>query len=90
LGVNNKKMADKKVGKVTHYYDKIGVAVVDLEDTLKVGDKIKISDDDVEFEQVVESMQVEHEGIDEAEGGQAIGLKVKEEVKAGASVYKTE
>ncbi len=83
-------MADKQVGKVTHYYDKIGVAVVELIDTLKVGDKIKISKDDEEFEQEVQSMQMEHEAIDEAKKGQSIGLKVEEDVKARASVYRLE
>jgi len=78
-----------KIGKVTHYYDKIQVAVVDLDADLLVGDKIKFvrGGEDL-FEQTVESMQIEHEKIDKATKGDSIGLKVNEEVKEGAEVYK--
>ena len=81
-------MADKKVGKVTHYYDKIGVAVIDLTAGLKKGDKIKITKDDEEFEQEVESMQVEHKEVASAKKGDSIGLKIDQEVKRKAEVYK--
>jgi putative protease len=76
----------KKVGTVTHYYGKIGVAIVELSDTLKVGDRIKF-ENGTEFEQVVESMQVEHEQVEEAKKGEMIGLKVAQKVKEGATVY---
>lgn len=84
-------MAEKKlVGKVAHYYGKIGVAVVKLSDTLCVGDKISIecSDKSVDVEQNVESMQVEHKQLDEATKGQSVGLKVDAEVHEGDNVYK--
>ncbi len=82
-------MANKKVGKVTHYYDKIGVAVVDLSAVLKVGDKIKfVRGGEDAFDQEVESMQVEHEKIKSVKKGDTIGLKVEEEVKEGAEVFK--
>ena len=82
-------MADLKIGKVNHYYDKIGVAVVELDGTLAVGDKIKFSrgGEDL-FEQAVESIQIEHEKLDSAKKGQVVGLKVDQEVKEGAEVYK--
>ncbi|HJX45558.1 MAG TPA: translation elongation factor-like protein [Patescibacteria group bacterium] len=78
-----------KIGAVTHYYDKINVAVVELESDIATGDKIKFSrgGEDM-FEQEVESMQVEHEKIEKAGKGDTIGLKVKEEVKEGAEVFK--
>lgn len=81
-------MADFKVGKITHYYDKIGVAVVELTGSLAVGDTIRISGHGTEFTQKVESMQIEHEGIQEAKKGQNIGLKIDQEVKDGDEVYK--
>lgn len=81
-------MADFKVGKITHYYDKIGVAVVELTGSLAVGDTIRISGHGTEFTQKVESMQIEHEGIQEAKKGQNIGLKIEQEVKDGDEVYK--
>lgn len=82
-------MADMKVGKVTHYYDKIGVAVVELEAGLAVGDKIKFvrGGEDL-FEQEVASMQMEHEKVETAKAGQTVGLKTDQEVKDGAEVYK--
>ena len=80
----------KEVGKVTHYYTKLGVAVIELSDTLKVGDKIKIKGATSDFEQPVESMQIEHEKIEEAKAGQSIGMKVKEHVREHDVVYKVE
>ncbi len=83
-----KNVADQKVGVVTHYYDKIGVAIIDLIASLAVGDKIKIVKDDQEFEQTVESMQIEHKQVDTAKKGDSIGFKVNQEVKEKAEVYK--
>lgn len=80
-------MADTKVGNVTHYYDKIGVAVVDILAPLKVGDKIKITGS-TEFEQEVGSMQVEHEDIKKAKKGDQIGMKVDQPVKDKDEVFK--
>jgi len=81
-------MADFKVGRIIHYYDKIGVAVLELTDTLGVGDTIRVSGHGGEFTQKVDSMQVEHEGIQVAKKGQAVGLKVEQEVKEGDEVFK--
>jgi len=83
-------MTDKKIGRVNHYYDKIGVAVVDLEASLKRGDKIKFVNGDEDFEQTVASMQIEHQQIEKAKKGQSIGLKVDQSVKRGAEVYKVD
>jgi len=82
-------MADLKVGKIIHYYDKIGVAVLELNEDLAVGDTIRISGHGNEFTQKVESIQVEHEAINEAKGGQTVGLKVVQEVREGDEVYKS-
>ena len=79
----------KKVGTVTHYYGKIGVAIVDLSGTLKVGDRIKI-ENGTELEQAVESMQVEHEQVEEGKKGDMVGLKVPQKVHEGATVYLAE
>jgi putative protease len=84
-------MADqekKLVGKITHYYGKIGVAVVELSDELSVGDTISIEGNVTNFQQTVDSMEIEHQQIKTAKAGDAIGLKVKEKVREGDSVYK--
>jgi putative protease len=84
-------MADFKVGVVKHYYDKIGVAVVEFTSNVGTGDKIKFvrGGEDL-FEQEVTSMQVEHEKVKSAKKGDIIGLKVDKEVKEGAEIYKLE
>lgn len=78
-----------KIGRVSHYYDKIGVAILELTNTLSVGDKIKFvrGGEDL-FEQDVDSIQIEHEKLDKASKGDVIGLKTQKEVKEGAEVYK--
>ena len=78
----------KRVGKVTHYYTKIGVAVVELEDTLNVGDSISIEGKTTNLQQTVTSMQIEHENVNTAGAGQSIGLKVNERVREVDIVYK--
>ena len=82
-------MTDFKVGKVTHYYDKIGVAVITLDSDIGTGDKLKFVRGGEElFEQKVTSMQVEHEKIDKAKKGDIIGIKTDQPVKDGAEIYK--
>jgi translation elongation factor EF-1alpha len=78
-----------KIGTVSHYYDKIGVAIVELGGTLSVGEKVKFvrGGEDL-FEQVVESIQVEHKKLDTASKGDVVGLKTNEEVKEGTEVFK--
>ncbi len=78
-----------KVGKVTHYYGKIGVAIIEVSAKLKVGDHIKIKkDDEVLVDQTIESMQIEKEQIKEAKKGDIIGLKVDAPVREDLEVYK--
>lgn len=76
------------VGKVTHYYPKIGVAVVKVEGELKIGDKISIEGATTNFEQTVDSMEIEHEKIEVAKPGDSIGLKVVDRVRENDNVYK--
>lgn len=76
------------IGKVTHFFPKIGVAVVKLEAGLKKGERIKFKHKEEEFEQAVASMQVEHNEIAEAKAGMEIGMKVDKPVKAGFEVFK--
>jgi translation elongation factor EF-Tu-like GTPase len=78
----------KLIGKVTHYFGKIGVAVIELEETLKVGDTIRIVGGETDFTQTVESMEIEHQKVKEAKAGQSVGLKVAQKVREGYKVYK--
>ncbi len=81
-------MADTKVGKVTHYYDKLGVAVVQLAGALSVEDTIKVTGRGSEMTQKVSSMQVEHKSVEQAKKGDLVGLKVDKKVKDGDEVFK--
>lgn len=78
-----------KVGKVTHYYDKIQVAIVELTANLAVGEKVKFArgGEDM-YEQVIDSIQIEHKKVDLGKKGDVVGLKVNETVKEGTEVYK--
>ena len=77
-----------KVGDVSHYYTNIGVAVVDLVSTLKVGDKITVRGATTEYTQLVKSMQIMHKSVEEAGAGDSIGLKVSDRVRKGDAVFK--
>jgi len=77
-----------EVGHVTHFFAKISVAVVELKAPLAVDDLILIKGPTTDLEQVVESMQIEHENIERAEAGQSIGLKVVQRVREKDIVYK--
>lgn len=78
-----------KVGKVTHYFTKIGVAIIEITGgSIKAGDEIHIKGHTSDFRQKVNSMQIEHENVEMAEPGQSIGVKVEEPVRANDLVYK--
>jgi hypothetical protein len=77
-----------EVGHVTHFFSKIKVAVLELTAPLAVGDCILVKGPTTDFEQVVESMQIEHTNIPRAEAGQSIGLKMAENARERDIVYK--
>ncbi len=81
-------MPEELIGKVADYYAKIGVAALELTASLKVGDKIHIKGHTTDFEQMVDSMQVEHQSVPEAKAGDSIGIKVKEYCRDKDVVYK--
>jgi len=77
-----------QIGHITHFFPKISVAVIELEKLLKVGDTIAVKGPTTDFEQKVDSMQIEHKNVEKAEAGQSIGLKVAERVRETDVVYK--
>lgn len=78
----------KLVGRVTHYFGNIGVAVIELSDSLKAGDTIRIAGGATDFTQAIESMEVDHKKVAEAKSGDSIGLKVNQKVREGYKAYK--
>lgn len=83
-----KKTEKKLVGKVSHFYNKISVAVVELSDSLAAGDKISVEGSHTNFTQKVDSMQIEHSEVTKAGRGDSIGLKVKDRTREGDKVYR--
>lgn len=77
-----------EVGRITHFFSKINVAVIELKAALSVGDTIAIKGPTTDFEQHVDSMQIEHQNVQIAEQGQSIGLKVIQRVRETDVVYK--
>lgn len=82
-----KKEQGKPIGAIDHYYSKIGVGIVKLESTLKVGDKIQIKGHSTDIEQDVDSIQIDHAEVPEAKKGDVVGLKVTDKVREGDKIY---
>ena len=81
-------MAEKQVGTFSNYFQHVEVAAIKLDAGLKAGDTVKISGGEVDFEQPIKSMQIQHEKVDSAKKGDEIGIKVKEKVRKGYKVFK--
>jgi len=79
---------DIRIGKVTHYYNRISVAVLELTGELKVGDWIHIHGKITDITQRVASMEIEHQKIQSAGPGADVALKVIEMVREGDVVFK--
>lgn len=83
------KESGKLIGKVTHFFSNIDVAVINLSGALKNGDEIRImGGENTDFNQTVDSMQVDHKAVKSAKKGDEVGLKVKEKVREGYRVFK--
>ena len=82
-------MAEVELGKVTHYFGKIGVAAIEItQDTLVVGDTIRVKGHSSDFSQTVDSMQIDGQPVEEATVGQSVGIKVAEHAREHDVVYK--
>jgi len=78
----------KQIGTVSNYFDHVKVAAIKLAAPLKVGDTVKITGGEVDFEQPVKSMQIQREKVEKAKKGDEIGIKVKKKVRKGYKVFK--
>ena len=67
---------------------RIGVAIIELKAPLSIGDQILVKGSTTDFEQVIESMQIEHTNVNTAKKGDSIGLKVNKLVRPNDTVYK--
>ena len=82
-------MADepKKVGVITHYYDKLGVGIIKLDSDIKIGDRLKFQGHKTDFEQEIGQMQFDHKDIEIGKKDQEIGVKLTDKVRQGDAVY---
>jgi len=82
-------MAEEElIGKISHYFKNINVGIIELAAELSVGDIIHIKGPATNFEQKIDSMQIDHEQVDTAGAGQGVGVKVIEKVREGDEVFK--
>lgn len=81
-------MSGELVGEVNHFYNRIGVAVIDLVGPLEVGDLVHFFGRTTDFRQEVKSMQIEHVAITEAGAGQEVAMKVERRVRNHDKLYK--
>jgi len=79
---------EEEIGRVMDYFAKIGVAGIDLAGPLNVGDTIRIKGHTTDLEMKVDSMQIEHDQVEQAKKGDKIGIKVGDRVRAGDHVYR--
>lgn len=80
-------MGEHLVGTVRHFYGKPGVAGIELSGELKVGDTIHVLGHTSDFVTSVESLQIEHETVEAAKAGDAVGVKVKERARVHDEVF---
>lgn len=81
-------MEETKVGVIVKFFAKPSVAAIELTDgSIKVGDTIHVHGHSTDFQQQIDSMQIEHASVTVAEKGASIGIKVKERVREHDVVY---
>lgn len=79
---------EEEVGEVFTFFSKVGVAGIKLKGTLNVGDRIRLKGSTTNFEQTVDSMQVEHTPVQSAGNGDSIGVKMVDRVRPGDKVLR--
>ena len=80
-------MEEKEIGRISHYFGKVSVGIIELTDTLKVGDTIHVKGVHDDFTQKVDSLQIEHEKIAQGKSGDAVGVRVASRVHENDKVF---
>ena len=81
-------MKEKEIGVVTHYFGHVSVGIIELCDSLAVGDVVHVKGAHDDFTQTIESIQVEHEDVTQGKKGDVVGIKVIQKVHSHDKVYK--
>jgi len=79
---------EEEVGEMIHFFDKISVGVVKASKEIKKGDKIHIKGSTTDFDETVDSLQIDHKDVESIKKGEEAGMKVAEKVREGDKVYK--
>ncbi len=80
-------MKEKEIGKISSYFSHVSVAAIKLSGKLKIGSKIHIKGTTTDFEQEVDSIQIDKKDVSEAKKGDHIGIKVSEKVRPNDKVF---
>lgn len=82
-------MEKVRVGEVFHFFPKPSVAAIRLTDaSLRVGDTLLFQGPSTNFDQRIESMEIDKTKVHEAGPGQSVGIQVRDRVRPGDLVYK--
>jgi len=81
-------MPEVPIGEVTHYFSRVGVAVLNIQAPLRTGDWIRVRGHTTDLRQRIDSMEIEHQKIEEARPGDGVAIKVSDRVRIGDSVYR--
>ncbi len=81
-------MPEEEIGRITHYFNKIGVAAIELTGNLAVGDTIHVKGQTSDWTQNIDSIQIEHASVDGAGPGDSVGIKVESHAHEHDTVYK--
>ena len=78
-----------EVGKVSIFFAKPSVAAVEITSgTLTVGDSVRFKGATTNFDQRIESMEIDRKPVPNAAAGQSVGIKVRERVRPHDRVYR--
>lgn len=78
----------EEVGRVSHYFNKIGVAAIVLNNSLSVGDKVRIKGNKTDLVQSIDSMEIDRNKVEQAMPGDTVGVKVTDKVRRKDKVYR--
>ena len=83
-------MTGKRVGKVTHYFDHLNVAVLALTESIRVGETLHFLGHSTDFKQQVTSLQIEHKAVETAKPGEDVAMKVDQRVHPNDAIFRIE
>ena len=79
-----------EVGRVEHYFDRIGVVGIALTDRIAIGDAIHIKGHTTDLTHAVDSMQIDNADVAEAGDGDSVGIVVGECCRVGDHVFRVD